>query len=43
MVAEGGNSRGEPVVRLDGVRKEFGETTALDGVSLEIRAGRRSP
>ncbi|MFE7132479.1 ABC transporter ATP-binding protein [Streptomyces sp. NPDC057638] len=27
------------VVRLDGVRKEYGETTALDGVSLEIRAG----
>ncbi|MFD7324390.1 ABC transporter ATP-binding protein [Streptomyces sp. NPDC059875] len=27
------------VVRLDGVRKEFGETTALDGVSLEIRSG----
>jgi putative ABC transport system ATP-binding protein len=27
------------VVRLDDVRKEFGETAALDGVSLEIRAG----
>ena len=27
------------VVRLDGVRKEYGETPALDGVSLEIRAG----
>ncbi|MFE0208300.1 ABC transporter ATP-binding protein [Streptomyces sp. NPDC058985] len=27
------------VVRLDGVRKEFGESIALDGVSLEIRAG----
>ncbi|MEU9860732.1 ABC transporter ATP-binding protein [Streptomyces sp. NPDC047971] len=27
------------VVRLDGVRKEFGETTALGGVSLEIRSG----
>ncbi|MGW1600745.1 hypothetical protein [Streptomyces eurythermus] len=27
------------VVRLDGVRKEYGETVALDGVSLEIRAG----
>ncbi|MFD0257765.1 ABC transporter ATP-binding protein [Kitasatospora indigofera] len=27
------------VVRLDGVRKEYGEATALDGVSLEIRAG----
>ncbi|MFG3294084.1 ABC transporter ATP-binding protein [Streptomyces sp. NPDC048179] len=30
---------GDPVVRLDGVRKEYGETVALDGVSLEIRAG----
>jgi putative ABC transport system ATP-binding protein len=30
---------GSPVVRLDDVRKEYGETTALDGVSLEIRAG----
>ncbi|MGF1427634.1 ABC transporter ATP-binding protein [Kitasatospora sp. LaBMicrA B282] len=27
------------VVRLAGVRKEFGEAVALDGVSLEIRAG----
>ncbi|GAA2151355.1 ABC transporter ATP-binding protein [Kitasatospora kazusensis] len=27
------------VVRLDGVRKEYGDTAALDGVSLEIRAG----
>jgi putative ABC transport system ATP-binding protein len=27
------------VVRLDGVRKEYGDTTALGGVSLEIRAG----
>lgn len=26
------------VVRLDAVRKEYGEATALDGVSLEIRA-----
>lgn len=30
---------GEVVVQLDGVRKEYGETTALDGVSLRIRAG----
>ncbi|MEU4694062.1 ABC transporter ATP-binding protein [Actinoplanes sp. NPDC023714] len=28
-----------PVVRLDGVRKEYGDTVALDGVSLEIRTG----
>jgi putative ABC transport system ATP-binding protein len=27
------------VVRLDNVRKEYGDTTALDGVSLEIRSG----
>ncbi|MFG2774040.1 ABC transporter ATP-binding protein [Streptomyces sp. NPDC048350] len=30
---------GQIVVRLDGIRKEFGGTTALDGVSLEIRSG----
>ncbi|MFD5560998.1 ABC transporter ATP-binding protein [Kitasatospora griseola] len=45
VVVRLGDVRGEPdrqgevVVRLDGVRKEFGETAALDGVSLEIRAG----
>jgi putative ABC transport system ATP-binding protein len=27
------------VVRLDNVRKEYGDTTALAGVSLEVRAG----
>ena len=27
------------VVRLDDVRKEYGDTAALDGVSLEIRTG----
>src|SRR5689334_11357338 len=27
------------VVRLDGVRKEYGDTTALDGVSLEVHTG----
>ena len=27
------------VVRLTGVRKEYGDTAALDGVSLEIRTG----
>ncbi|MEZ3181208.1 ABC transporter ATP-binding protein [Streptomyces pimonensis] len=37
MVTE--DIREEAVVRLDGVRKEYGGTTALDGVSLEIRAG----
>jgi putative ABC transport system ATP-binding protein len=30
---------GQVIVRLDGVRKEYGDTTALDGVSLEIHAG----
>ncbi|MET8183422.1 ABC transporter ATP-binding protein [Streptomyces sp. NPDC005336] len=33
------NSTGQVVVRLDGVRKEYGQSVALDGVSLEIRAG----
>ncbi|MEU4561911.1 ABC transporter ATP-binding protein [Actinoplanes sp. NPDC023936] len=28
-----------PVVRLDGVRKEYGDTVALDGVTLEIHSG----
>jgi putative ABC transport system ATP-binding protein len=27
------------VVRLDGVRKEYGDTVALDGVTLDIRTG----
>jgi len=27
------------VVRLDGVRKEYGDTVALDGVTLEVRTG----
>src|SRR5260370_1122904 len=31
------------VVRLDGVRKEYGGTTALDGVSLRIEAGDAGP
>ncbi|MFI6283259.1 ABC transporter ATP-binding protein [Streptomyces sp. NPDC051018] len=29
----------QTVVRLDGVRKEYGDQLALDGVTLEIRAG----
>ncbi|WKV71372.1 ABC transporter ATP-binding protein [Streptomyces sp. PCS3-D2] len=33
------NSTGQVVVRLDDVRKEYGQSVALDGVSLEIRAG----
>jgi putative ABC transport system ATP-binding protein len=33
------NSSQQVVVRLDGVHKEYGDTKALDGISLEIRAG----
>ncbi|GAA1992768.1 ABC transporter ATP-binding protein [Catenulispora subtropica] len=29
----------EPVVRLDDVRKDFGDTAAVDGVTLHIRQG----
>jgi len=32
-------SNGQAVVRLTAVRKEYGDSVALDGVSLEIRAG----
>ena len=34
-----GMTEDQNVVRLEDVRKEYGDTTALDGVSLEIRAG----
>ena len=34
-----GDSTREVVVRLAGVRKDYGDYAALDGVSLEIRAG----
>ncbi|MEU4231436.1 ABC transporter ATP-binding protein [Nonomuraea sp. NPDC026600] len=37
MVTE--NIAGEPVIRVDALRKEYGEAAALDGVCLEIRAG----
>jgi len=37
--ADNDDSADRVVVRLDGVRKEYGDTLALDGVSLEIRAG----
>ncbi|MCH0561183.1 MULTISPECIES: ABC transporter ATP-binding protein [unclassified Streptomyces] len=33
------NTPGQAVVRLDGVRKEYGQSVALDGVSLRIEAG----
>ncbi|MBS2549607.1 ABC transporter ATP-binding protein [Catenulispora sp. NL8] len=33
------DTAGRTVVRLDAVRKEYGATIALDGVSLEIRSG----
>ncbi|MFB6713564.1 MULTISPECIES: ABC transporter ATP-binding protein [unclassified Streptomyces] len=34
-----GSGEEQVVVRLDGVRKEYGDSVALDDVSLEIRAG----
>ena len=37
MVSEDNN--GQVVVRLDDLRKEYGDTTALGGVSLRIRTG----
>jgi putative ABC transport system ATP-binding protein len=37
MTDDEGNE--QAVVRLSGVRKEYGESVALDGVSLEIHAG----
>ncbi|WP_067124892.1 ABC transporter ATP-binding protein [Microtetraspora malaysiensis] len=33
------DNAGEPVIRVEGLRKEYGSAAALDGVSLEIRAG----
>src|SRR5258705_5387722 len=33
------DDNGQAVVQLTAVRKEYGESAALDGVSLEIRAG----
>lgn len=39
MPSAGRPAEGEVAVRLAGVRKAFGETVALDGVSLECRAG----
>lgn len=38
MTTDDGNAR-HVVVRLDGVHKEYGDAKALDGLSLEIRAG----
>ncbi|MFD3679390.1 ABC transporter ATP-binding protein [Streptomyces sp. NPDC058613] len=38
MTTEQGGSR-NVVVRLEGVHKEFGDAKALDGLTLEIRAG----
>jgi ABC-2 type transport system ATP-binding protein len=29
----------DPVIRVDGLRKSYGETLAVDGVSFEVRAG----
>ncbi|WP_433218460.1 ABC transporter ATP-binding protein [Microtetraspora malaysiensis] len=33
------DNAGEPVIRVEGLRKEYGSAAALDGVSLEICAG----
>ncbi|MFE5557521.1 ABC transporter ATP-binding protein [Streptomyces sp. NPDC056544] len=38
MTSDHDNAR-QVVVRLDGVHKEYGDAKALDGLSLEIRAG----
>ncbi|WP_327355189.1 ABC transporter ATP-binding protein [Streptomyces sp. NBC_01304] len=38
MTSEDGGAE-QAVVRLENVRKEYGEAAALDGMSLEIRAG----
>ncbi|MFC9627148.1 ABC transporter ATP-binding protein [Streptomyces sp. NPDC056930] len=38
MTTDHGSAR-QVVVRLDGVHKEYGDAKALDGLSLEIRAG----
>src|SRR5690606_3746205 len=35
----GGRAMSEPMIVLDGVRRTFGETAAVNGVSLEIAAG----
>src|SRR3954451_16001637 len=37
LAAEGGSN--EPDIRLAGVRKEFGEVVAVDGVDIDIRRG----
>ena len=33
---------GEPVVLVDGLRKRYGDVTAVDGISFEVGAGRSS-
>ncbi|MGW4028149.1 ABC transporter ATP-binding protein [Streptomyces sp. NPDC004838] len=38
-VVDDNGGTGDVVVRLDGVRKEYGDALALDDVTLEIRAG----
>src|SRR3954464_10235762 len=37
LAAEGGSN--EPDIRLAGVRKEFGDVVAVDGVDVDIRRG----
>lgn len=38
-VTEPGGSPGEALVKLDGVRKEYGDVTAVDGLDFDIRQG----
>jgi ABC-2 type transport system ATP-binding protein len=33
------NAAGDPVIRVSGLRKHYGETRAVDGVSFEVAAG----
>jgi putative ABC transport system ATP-binding protein len=37
--SESGSESTGPIIRLDDVRKEYGDTAALDGVTLHIRQG----
>ena len=37
--AAAASSASQPILALDGVTRRFGETTAVDAVSLEVPAG----
>jgi ABC-type polar amino acid transport system ATPase subunit len=34
-----GNGKADPIIRLEGVRKSFGDNLVLDGIDLEVAAG----